>query len=167
MAHEPGQHQQHRTVIQVNSPCCLGLVFNLCLVGTGPEGCWLSWSILQIDLNESKEDWCFSLSQVTLGRDRNSESGHALEDPGGFFFENLVNYKGFFRFSSRVLRIPAPSSTFFGQQQGRKGSLLVCPSLERKERIEGIGKGLSISLAHSEQLVCFLGAQHWLPQMRQ
>ncbi|XP_025777989.1 histone-lysine N-methyltransferase SETD7 [Puma concolor] len=57
---------------------------------------------------------------VTLGRDRNSESGHAVEDPGGFF-ENLINYKGFFRFSSRVVRIPAPSSTFFRQQQGRKG----------------------------------------------
>lgn len=55
-----------------DAPLLSGLLFSLRLVGTGLEGCWLAWRVSEIGLAQRKEDECFSLSEVTLGRGRNA-----------------------------------------------------------------------------------------------
>lgn len=145
-------------------PCCSGLAFNFCLVGTGLEGCWLTWCVLHIDLNHSKEDSSFSeLGNTWEGQEFAARMCCWLS---WWFCENCLNYKAFFHFSAWGLRaltsLEVPPSTIRGKE-GCSASLLL--SREKRDGKSG-GKGCWHPLAHSEWwLMSFLGTQQWLPHL--
>lgn len=109
-------------------------------MGTGLEGCWLAWRVSEIGLAQRKEDECFSLSEVTLGRGRN-----AVASPDGptrtIFTTNALPLLDLGPGIPTCLEVPA--STLSREARPWGGRVLLVSLIQREREWKDLGRGHS------------------------